>query len=96
MTLENAVVYCGSRLFKAGMAYTALSRVRKLDDLILSKFKFETLQMENPLVEEEYNRLDGLALPWTSNDWATTIIPIQPTSPPEDNKIQLAENEEPK
>ena len=48
--------------------------------------------MENPLVEEKYNKLDGLALPWTSNDWATTIV--QPTSP-EDNKIQLVENEEP-
>jgi len=72
------VVDCGSSIFTAGMAYTALSRVRKLDDLVLLQYDFRKLHMKNP---------------WKNNNWATNIISLPliplPQNEPEEDTDEL-------
>jgi len=74
LTLQKAVVDCGTSMFSAGMAYTALSRVRKLEDLILLNLDVSQLFRTNSIVCNEYRRLEGLHPPGPENNWATTLI----------------------
>jgi hypothetical protein len=39
LTLPKAVIDCGRNIFQGGMAYTALSRVRTMEDMILLDFE---------------------------------------------------------
>jgi hypothetical protein len=57
LTLKKAVVDCGPSIFKGGMAYTALSRVRSLKDIILLEFEPKKIFCA-PSVEEEFRRLE--------------------------------------
>ena len=70
LTLPKVVVDCGRAIFQGGMAYTALSRVRKFEDLIL--LNFEPLKIFClPRVKREFERLEL----WTQN-------PVPHFSPP--------------
>lgn len=77
LTLDRAVIDCGSSIFAPGMAYTALSRVRKLTDLILLKFDASKLEKINESVAQEYQRLHSLPSPGIQNNWATDLISTQ-------------------
>jgi ATP-dependent DNA helicase PIF1 len=58
-TIDNAVINCGSKVFEAGQAYVALSRVRSLNGLYLSDFSLSSIKTSKK-VKEFYSRLtDG-------------------------------------
>jgi len=56
LTLDKVVIDCGESIFAAGMAYTALSRIRKLEDLLLISFAPHKVRC-GPQVQLEFERL---------------------------------------
>jgi len=59
LTLQKVVADCGEKVFAPGMAYTAASRVRRLEDLILSDFTPHSFRV-NDLALQEIERLKGI------------------------------------
>ena len=59
LTLNKALIDLGDSVFAPGMAYVALSRLKKLNDLILIDFNPRVL-ICNELAIKEYNRLSKL------------------------------------
>lgn len=53
LTLENAVIDIGSNIFADGQTYVALSRVKSLDGLYLTRFDYTKIRC-NPLVKKFY------------------------------------------
>ena len=53
LTLENAVIDIGSNIFADGQTYVALSRVKSLDGLYLTRFDYTKIRC-NPLVKRFY------------------------------------------
>jgi ATP-dependent DNA helicase PIF1 len=50
-TIDNAVINCGARVFEAGQAYVALSRVRSLNGLYLSDFSLSSIKTSRKVKE---------------------------------------------
>lgn len=75
LTLDNSVIDIGESIFQAGMSYTALSRVRSLDHVIISRFSVEKIKVAASVVQE-YERLNALPSPPEGADytWATARI----------------------
>ena len=97
LTLTRAVVDIDKSIFEPSMAYTALSRVGKLENIILSSFKQNKLMLTNVNVVKEYQRLDSLPTPGLNNNWATLLLSNQvktPTSTTVSTSLQTEENNE--
>jgi hypothetical protein len=76
------------------MAYTALSRVRRLSDIILLNLDITRLQMKNDRVIQEYARLASLPLPGSSANWGTVTMTLPINDTKETNGIDEMETEE--
>lgn len=50
-TIDNAVINCGAKVFEAGQAYVALSRVRSLEGLYLSDFSLSSIKTSRKVKE---------------------------------------------
>jgi len=96
VTLPRAVIDCESSFFKSGMAYVALSRVRKMEDLILLRFDQEKLFMKYAKVELEYIRLKCSPMPHEGNHLGIRFYSKPPSnliSSEEDNEEQIEAEE---
>jgi hypothetical protein len=84
------VVISGTKsIFQPGMAYTAVSRVRHLHDIIFQDFEERKFLMASNSVIMEYFRLETLPTPNQDNNWASNILdslPI-PSLNPDNNNI---------
>ena len=54
-TLENAIMDIGSNIFADGQTYVALSRVKSIEGLYLTKFDYTKITA-NPIVKAFYER----------------------------------------
>ena len=52
LTLDKVVADCSEGMFEAGMAYTAISRVRRLEDLIFVEFSPLAFKVSDSAIEE--------------------------------------------
>lgn len=74
LTLPRAVIDIGTKVFgRGGMVYTALSRVRRLEDLLLLGFCPQRIKADEA-VAAEYNRMAESLPPGPDNEWATDFI----------------------
>jgi len=56
LTLEHAIIYLGKEVFASGMAYVALSRVKKLENVFITELTRSSIRADQSCIEE-YNRL---------------------------------------
>jgi len=77
--LEKVVPDCGPSIFAAGMVYNAISRVRKLEDLILLDFDPGAFKQRKN-VDKEIQRLQNMKpftpLPVIDRPSLTDLLPI--------------------
>ena len=83
LSLDAAVLDLGDKVFEPGMAYVALSRVRTLDGVALSRFEPEMIKA-NKRVHAEMARLRQRSTPCDESDSGTapSHIPVEDSSPP--------------
>lgn len=78
LTLEKVVPDCGPSIFAAGMVYNAISRVRKLEDLILLDFDPGAFKQRKN-VDKEIQRLQNMKpftpLPVIDRPSLTDLLP---------------------
>ncbi|KAJ8878558.1 hypothetical protein PR048_019136 [Dryococelus australis] len=60
VTVDHAVIYLWPKLFAAGQAYVALSRVRSLDDLQIEELDCAKLSGKNPFNTEAYMEMNRM------------------------------------
>ena len=73
LTLPRAVIDCGATIFRGGMAYTALSRVGRLHDLILLDLEPDRLYAADKALTEHHRLCDMPPLS-LSNNYGCTLI----------------------
>ena len=52
LTLDKVVAVCGEHVFDSGMAYTATSRVQRLEDVIFLEFRPLTFRANDHALQE--------------------------------------------
>ena len=106
-TIQKAIVCLGSTFFESGQAYVALSRVRKLEDLVLWDFcttAINLLQFYKQLLDwcdyvDEINPnppKEVVAYPERSDDVSNEPLPDSTTSTEENNTQSIAFSEDSK
>ena len=65
-TVDYAVIYLGRKLFAAGQAYVALSRVKSLDGLLIEELDCSKLTGKVPCNNEALQEMDRIPQAWRS------------------------------
>ena len=60
MTIDNAEIDAGNKIFESGQTYVALSRLRTLEGLYLSSFNPKKIK-HNKIVQDYYDSLERIA-----------------------------------
>lgn len=73
LTLDKVVIQAGKHKFNPGQLYVALSRAKRLEDIILLQFNPQKIKIAQK-VRQEMQRLQELPPPSVANAFATTMI----------------------